>query len=94
MAWHDGEFNVGEWGCLDLLRIGHNHNNDLDSPHPLSYHACKLRIRYVVLARGGHSEKFVWSTSMLTIAADIGGLGTEEISEWLQGGSCTQDLHP
>eukprot|EP01048_Picozoa_sp_COSAG05_P009618 COSAG05_NODE_800_length_7226_cov_4.300126_8_plen_58_part_00 len=25
--------------------------------------------------------------------AAIGGLGTEEISEWLQGGSCTQDLH-
>ena len=33
------------------------------------YHARKSRIRYVVLARGGHSEKFVWS--MLTIAAVI-----------------------
>ena len=26
-------------------------------------------------------------------AAAIGWMGTEEISEWLQGGSCTQDLH-
>ena len=31
------------------------------------YYACKSRIRYVVLARGGHSEKFVWA--MLTITA-------------------------
>ena len=23
-------------GCFDLLKIGHNQNNDLDSPHPLS----------------------------------------------------------
>ena len=23
-------------GCFDLFKIGHNQNNDLDSPHPLS----------------------------------------------------------
>ena len=23
-------------GCFDLLKIGHNQNNDVDSPHPLS----------------------------------------------------------
>ena len=33
------------------------------------YYACKSRIRYVVLARGGHFEKFVWS--MLTILAAV-----------------------
>ena len=32
------------------------------------------------------------SMSKPTTAA-IGGMGTEEISEWLQGGSCSQDLH-
>ena len=37
--------------------------------HPLlrPYYACKSRFRYVVLARGGHSKKFVWA--MLTIPA-------------------------
>ena len=32
-------------------------------------------------------------TSHAHARAAIGGMGTEEISEWLQGGSCTHDLH-
>ena len=31
--------------------------------------------------------------AVLTITAVIGGRGTEEISEWLQGGFCIHDLH-
>ena len=45
------------------------HGSPIVPSHSLvrPYYACKSRIRYVVLARGGHSEKFVWS--MLTISA-------------------------
>ena len=34
IAWHNGEFNDG--GRFNLLDMGPNQNNDLDSPHPLS----------------------------------------------------------
>ena len=50
--------------------MSQGHGSPIVPSHSLvrPYYACKSRIRYVVLARGGHSEKFVWS--MLTIAVD------------------------
>eukprot|EP01048_Picozoa_sp_COSAG05_P032072 COSAG05_NODE_12076_length_484_cov_2.779221_1_plen_122_part_01 len=50
------------------------HGSPIVPPYSIvcPYHARKSRIRYVVLARGGHSEKFVWS--MLTIAVGRGRL--------------------
>ncbi len=54
--------------------MSQGHGSPIVPSHSLvrPYYACKSRIRYVVLARGGHSEKFVWA--MLTIAAAAGGL--------------------
>ena len=68
-------------------------------PVPISVSRGHFALRYEVpkfLPRGGHL-----CMAMLTIAATIAAaseqlLGPymyEEISEWLQGGSCSQDLH-
>ena len=47
----------------------------------------------VVNTCGSWSVSDLWIRGRSARAAAIGGMGTEEISEWLQGGSCTQDLH-
>ena len=45
-------------------------SDDEESGQESTRNACKSRIRYAVLARGGHSEKFVWS--MLTCTITVG----------------------
>ena len=47
----------------------------------------------VVNTCGSWSVSDLWIRGRSARAAAIGGMGTEEISEWLQGGSCSQDLH-